>query len=507
MALIDISKIANGKRVLDITHNPNEGVRKRPIFTLHEFINKFYSIAIDKIDEFYGRVSYLVNADYKKGEKSVAYKIAYDVADEFFESMDNSDGYYTDEMKAERAKIIMDEFKEYFNADNCIRVKYSTEKEIKSLFNTTSYIEEDKASRFWEFYGSQIEDVFYGFVVGYIREFINERITFTELDKKFFESDKKSKARQGHYSYLKFVLPSLPLSSTFEYPYEILTYYLPEDRQDGIYVDGYNTLIIEAGAPEVGRKKLWVDKILDGSIEQNLSELKYTEEYERTQYGEKHLKLLWGKLADRIDEAIKENGGDKDAFLNNASKDELLSVFEPNDEIEEILTEISTVPSRLIGDLSIDKLRECANLIIGQEKSKVLFYPMYRCLPGFKDANGGAYELHKTESMRPYYDSDIRRTMLDKLKNHMEYLACAGEMPNLFVLRSLYVIDRLPGNKFIDFLHHKPIAVVASSYTHDSDAGSKRISKPYFTRTNGIMAEASFGDWMSFFPLNEYQME
>lgn len=63
MALIDISKIAR-KRVLDITHNPNDGVSKRPIFTLHEFINKFYSIAIDKIDEFYGRVSYLVNADY-----------------------------------------------------------------------------------------------------------------------------------------------------------------------------------------------------------------------------------------------------------------------------------------------------------------------------------------------------------------------------------------------------------------------------------------------------------
>ena len=63
------------------------------------------------------------------------------------------------------------------------------------------------------------------------------------------------------------------------------------------------------------------------------------------------------------------------------------------------------------------------------------------------------------------------------------------------------LFDRLPGNKFIDFLHHKPIAVVASSYTHDSDVGSKRISKPYFTRTNGIMAEASFGDWMSFYPL------
>lgn len=507
MALIDISKFKNRGGTVKSVYNPNKDASKRPIFTLHEFINKFYSIAIDKIDEFYGRVPYLVNADYEKKEKSIAYKIAYNVAEKYFDSIDSQSGYYTDEMKAERAKTIMDEFKEYFNADNCIRVKYSTEKEIKSLFNTTSYIEEDKASRFWEFYGSQIENVFYGFVIGYIREFINERITFTELDEKFFEADKKSKARQGHYSYLKFVLPSLPLSSTFEYPYEILTYYLPEDRQDGIYVDGYNTLIIEAGAPEVDRKKLWVDKILDGSIEQNLSELKFTNVTDRTQYGEKYLELLWDKLADRIAEAIKANGGDKDAFLNNASKDELLSVFEPDEEIEKILTEISTVPSRLIGDLSIDKLRKYASLIIAKEKHEVQFVPMYRCLPGFKDANGGAYVLHKTESMRPYYDSDIRRTMLDKLKNHMEYLACSGEMPNLFVLRSLYVIDRLPGNKFIDFLHHKPIAVVASSYTHDSDAGSKRISKPYFTRTNGIMAEASFGDWMSFYPLNEYQME
>nr|DAN94183.1 MAG TPA: hypothetical protein [Caudoviricetes sp.] len=507
MALIDISKIANGKRVLDITHNPNEGVRKRPIFTLHEFINKFYSIAIDKIDEFYGRVSYLVNADYEKGVDGVAYKMAYDTADKHFASTPIMVGYVTPEMIAERAETIMGEFKEYFNVDNCIRVKYSTEKEIKSLFNTTSYIEEDKASRFWKFYGSQIEDVFYGFVVGYIREFINEKITFTELDEKFFEADKRSKARQGHYSYLKFVLPSLPLSSTFEYPYEILTYYLPNDSNDGVYVDEYNTLIIEAGAPEVDRKKLWVDKILDGSIEQNLSELKFTNVTDRTQYGEKYLELLWDKLADRIAEAIKANGGDKDAFLNNASKDELLSVFEPDEEIEKILTEISTVPSRLIGDLSIDKLRKYASLIIGKEKHEVQFVPMYRCLPGFKDANGGAYVLHKTESMRPYYDSDIRRTMLDKLKNHMEYLACAGEMPDLFVLKSLYIIDRLPGNKFIDFLHHKPIAVVASSYTHDSDAGSKRISKPYFTRTNGIMSEASFGDWMSFYPLNEYQME
>lgn len=128
MALIDISKIANGKRVLNVAHDSNRYASKKPIFTLHEFINKFYSIAIDKIDEFYGRVSYLVNEDYKKEEKSVAYKIAYDVADKFFESNGNSDGYYTDEMKAERAKTIMDEFKEYFNADNCIRVKYSTEK-------------------------------------------------------------------------------------------------------------------------------------------------------------------------------------------------------------------------------------------------------------------------------------------------------------------------------------------------------------------------------------------
>lgn len=502
MALIDISKIANGKRVLDITHNPNEGVRKRPIFTLHEFINKFYSIAIDKIDEFYGRVSYLVNADYKKGEKSVAYKIAYDVADEFFESMDNSDGYYTDEMKAERAKIIMDEFKEYFNADNCIRVKYSTEKEIKSLFNTTSYIEEDKASRFWEFYGSQIENVFYGFVIGYIREFINERITFTELDEKFFEADKKSNARQGHYSYLKFVLPSLPISSTFEYPYEMLTYYLPEDRRDGIYVDGYNTLVIEAGAPELSSSKKWVDKILDGSIEQNLSELKYTKESERTQYGDKHLKLLWGKLADRIGEAIKANGGNKETFINNASKDELLSIFEPDEEIEKILTEISSVPSRLIGDLSIDKLREYASLIIGKGKHEVRFEPKYRCLPGF---NGK--QIHQDASVWMFLDSDIKSAMRDKLNDYMEYLACAGEMPNLFVLKSLYILDRLPGNKFIDFLHHKPIAVVASSYAPANDVGSKRISKPYFTRTNDIYAEAAFGDWMSFYPLKDSSNE
>ena len=128
------------------------------------------------------------------------------------------------------------------------------------------------------------------------------------------------------------------------------------------------------------------------------------------------MELLWNKLADRIAEAIKANGGNKETFINNASKDELLSVFEPNEEIEKILTEISTVPSRLICDLSIDKLREYASLIIGKEKHEVQFVPMYRCLPGFEDANDGAHELYKSESMRPYYDSDIRRTMLDKLK-------------------------------------------------------------------------------------------
>lgn len=497
MALIDIGKIAK-KRVLDVAHNPNDGVSKRPIFTLHEFINKFYSIAIDKIDEFYGRVSYLVNADYEKKEKGIAYKIAYNVAEKHFASTPIMSGYVTPEMISERAEIIMDEFKGYFNADNCIRVKYSTEKEIQSLFNTTSYIEEDNSSRFWKFYGDGIQNVFYGFVIGYIREFINEKIKFTELDKKFFESDKKSKARQGHYSYLKFVLPSLPLSSTFEYPYEILTYYLPEDGGDGVYVGEYNTFIIEAGAPEADSRKTWEDKILDGSIEQNLSELKYTNETDRTQYGDKHLKLLWGKLYDRIAEAIKANGGDKDAFLNNASKEELLAIFEPDEEIEKILREISTVPYHLIGDLSIDKLREYASLIIGKEKHKVQFYPLYRCLPGF---NGD--EIHKTKYTRPYYDSDIRKTMRDGLNSHMEYLACAGEMPNLFVLKSLYIIDRLPGNNFIDFLHHKPIAVVATSYTANVDVGSKRISKPYFTRTDGITADAFFGTWMSFYPLKE----
>jgi hypothetical protein len=501
MALIDISKIAK-KRVLDVAHNPNDGVSKRPIFTLHEFINKFYSIAIDKIDVFYGRVSYLVNADYEKKEKGIAYKTAYNVAEKYFDSIDSQSGYYTDEMKAERAKTIMDEFKGYFNADNCIRAKYSTEKEIKSLFNTTSYIEEDKASRFWEFYGSQIENVFYGFVIGYIREFINERITFTELDEKFFEADKKSNARQGHYSYLKFVLPSLPISSTFEYPYEMLTYYLPEDRRDGIYVDGYNTLVIEAGAPEPSSSKKWVDKILDGSIEQNLSELKYTKESERTQYGDKYLRMLWGKLADRIGEAIKTNGGDKENFLNNASKDELLSIFEPDEEIEKILTQISSVPSRLIGDLSIDKLREYASLIISEKKINVDFEPIYRCLPGF---NGK--ELYKCARVLMNFDSDISRMMRDGLNSHMEYLACAGEMPSLFVLRSLYILDRLPGNKFIDLLHHKPIAVVASSYVPTNDVGSKRISKPYFTRTNDIYAEAAFGDWMSFYQLKDSSNE
>ncbi len=447
---------------------------------------------------FYGRVSYLVNADYEKKEKGIAYKIAYNVAEKYFDSSPSMVGYTTTEMIAERAEIIMEEFNGYFNADNCIRVKYSTEKEIQSLFNTTSYIEEDNSSRFWKFYGDEIENVFYGFVIGYIREFINDRITFTELDKKFFESDKKSKARQGHYSYLKFVLPSLPLSSTFEYPYEILTYYRPEDGGDGVYVGEYNTFIIEAGAPEADSRKTWEDKILDGSIEQNLSELKYTNETDRTQYGEKHLELLWGKLYDRIAESIKANGGDKDAFLNNASKEELLAIFEPDEEIEKILREISTVPYRLIGDLSIDELREYASLIIGKEKHKVQFYPLYRCLPGF---NGD--EIHKTKYTRPYYDSDIRKTMRDGLNIHMEYLACAGEMPNLFVLKSLYIIDRLPGNNFIDFLHHKPIAVVATSYTANGDVGSKRVSKPYFTRNDGITADAFFGTWMSFYPLKE----
>lgn len=66
MALIDISKFKNRGDAVKSVYNPNKDASKKPIFTLHEFINKFYSIAIDKIDEFYGRVSYLVNADYEK---------------------------------------------------------------------------------------------------------------------------------------------------------------------------------------------------------------------------------------------------------------------------------------------------------------------------------------------------------------------------------------------------------------------------------------------------------
>lgn len=179
MAFINLSKlISDGNKGDDIVVHQSENKSQvtEAYVPFGEYIDEFVRLSAEAISEHYSRVPRILYEDLLKGTSSVMFKMA--------ESFISSVGIDGDPRK--KAMSLMVKVFGYINIDNCIRIHFSDEREVNKLIMLSA--EKLNPKDIFMSGGLTSKDIFVKLIVPYIREYVNENITFTEKDKEAYDA-------------------------------------------------------------------------------------------------------------------------------------------------------------------------------------------------------------------------------------------------------------------------------------------------------------------------------
>lgn len=136
MAYINLSGLLNGYTpsnddVVEVyQNNLKAGKSFLPNMPFKDFLLDYADKVATFVDNFYTRASELVIEDLRKYDESVMFQMAYELANGGSNVVGEKSIRY-------KAIMMMVDFVRYFNMDNCILIKYSTELQFESLIGDT----------------------------------------------------------------------------------------------------------------------------------------------------------------------------------------------------------------------------------------------------------------------------------------------------------------------------------------------------------------------------------
>lgn len=186
MAYINLSGLLSGhttsdEDVVEVYQNNLKAKSSfLPNIPLKDFLLDYAEKVATFVDNFYTRASELVIEDLRKYDESVMFQMAYELANGGSNVVGEKSIRY-------KAIMMMVDFVRYFNMDNCILIKYSTELQFESLIGDTIKFNLYKEQEYQTLGG--VKAVVERFVVRYIQEYLNERIAFTDFDARKFKGE------------------------------------------------------------------------------------------------------------------------------------------------------------------------------------------------------------------------------------------------------------------------------------------------------------------------------
>ena len=125
----------------------------------------------------------------------------------------------------------------YINIDNCIRINFTPKGDLAQLITKTISYEKD-------LFGDKTKETFRNIVLPYIRDYVNPKLEFTKMDERFYlEEDVDFGLYSSGYSSLYSIDVHeylIPVSTGKDG--EIMTYFLPERKDENITYGGYKMI-------------------------------------------------------------------------------------------------------------------------------------------------------------------------------------------------------------------------------------------------------------------------
>lgn len=125
----------------------------------------------------------------------------------------------------------------YINIDNCIRINFTPKGDLAQLITKTISYEKD-------LFGDKTKETFRNIVLHYIRDYVNPKLEFTKMDERFYlEEDVDFGLYSSGYSSLYSIDVHeylIPVSTGKDG--EIMTYFLPERKDENITYGGYKMI-------------------------------------------------------------------------------------------------------------------------------------------------------------------------------------------------------------------------------------------------------------------------
>lgn len=239
MALIDISKINNRS---PIVKSSSGGESHYATFGFNEFLDDYIDKVADLIDEHYTRMTSILGNDLKNGTDSEFFKM-------MLECLTNGLGYQVStKYQIDIVLGVMNEYISYINTNNCILIHYATDDQLENLIeNASEEIGESDAGGRLLITKDKSIYIFKECVIPYIKNYINSKVKFTDLDKQVY--DKMYNAigdGKIMYNTLLCEFTDVPLSyKSADKENHALCYLMPERKEDGVYINGSNVASIE----------------------------------------------------------------------------------------------------------------------------------------------------------------------------------------------------------------------------------------------------------------------
>ena len=265
MAIIGIDALMNELGVSNYVETAHsEDHIYIPTIPMEEFIKEFMTKSIEQIKHHYSRVTRVIEEDVANGFDSHIYKLYY----KYFEAQGfsyNNTKQGSEELKIRAVVNAIYQTIAYFNIDNCIRIRYSTPRQISMLVRLTL----NKLPLGRPFAGAVSEEakkaLIKDVIVGYIKDYINPRITFTEKDEELFNKEREleieTSGEKVMYTYYENLF--VPIGITSDEPNRIKAYFRPEISGDDILVGGERSLFVTTNKE---RKSLVVEKLFNSNM-------------------------------------------------------------------------------------------------------------------------------------------------------------------------------------------------------------------------------------------------
>ena len=260
MAIIGVDALMNELGTSDYVETTRKGDYFHvPTIPMEEFIKEFITKSIEQIKHHYSRVTRVIEEDVANGFDSHIYKLYY----KCFEAQGfayNNTKQGSEELKSRAVVNAIYQTIAYFNIDNCIRIHYSTPRQISMLVRLTL----KKLPLGRPFAGAVSEEakkaLIKDVIVGYIKDYINPRITFTDKDEELFNKEREleveSSGEKVMYTYYENLF--VPIGITSDEPNRIKAYFRPEISGDDILVGDERSLFVTTNKE---RKFLFVERL------------------------------------------------------------------------------------------------------------------------------------------------------------------------------------------------------------------------------------------------------